>query len=303
MRRRAFCVLALAGCVPGSTTAPPPRTDAEPDEAEDDPPVAQAAPTADALDGRVAALEQAYGRKGFTVLREDPWVVIGDGPRWSVRTHAEDTVAWATRRLKEAYFSSDPSGIVEIWLFRDHASYVKHARSIFGDEPDTPYGYYTHEHDALVMNIETGGGTLVHELVHPLMRANFPACPSWFDEGLASLYEQCGEREGEIVGFTNWRLPGLQESVAEGTVPPFSELCATGDRPFYDEDPGTNYAQARYLCYWLQEHGKLREYFGRFLADASRDPSGVETLRTVIGRPLPEFKRDWEQWVLGLRYG
>jgi len=28
---------------------------------------------------------------------------------------------------------------------------------------------------------------LVHEIVHPFMRANFPECPAWFNEGLASL--------------------------------------------------------------------------------------------------------------------
>ena len=40
------------------------------------------------------------------------------------------------------------------------------------------------------MNIATGGGTLVHEIVHPFMAANFEQCPSWFNEGLGSLYEQ-----------------------------------------------------------------------------------------------------------------
>ena len=34
------------------------------------------------------------------------------------------------------------------------------------------------------MNISTGGGTLVHEIVHPFIEANFPACPPWLNEGL-----------------------------------------------------------------------------------------------------------------------
>ena len=40
------------------------------------------------------------------------------------------------------------------------------------------------------MNIGPGPGTLSHELVHPYMEANFPNVPAWFNEGLASLYEQ-----------------------------------------------------------------------------------------------------------------
>ena len=49
-----------------------------------------------------------------------------------------------------------------------------HALELFGDEPETPYGYFSAEHQALIMNIATGGGTLVHEIVHPFMEANVP---------------------------------------------------------------------------------------------------------------------------------
>ena len=51
--------------------------------------------------------------------------------------------------------------------------------------------------------VATGGGTLVHEIVHPFMRANFPECPAWFNEGMGSLYEQCSEVNGRIAGLTN----------------------------------------------------------------------------------------------------
>ena len=57
------------------------------------------------------------------------------------------------------------------------------------------------------MNIATGGGTLVHELVHPYVEADFPGAPPWLNEGLGSLFEQSDERDGYIVGLTNWRLP------------------------------------------------------------------------------------------------
>ncbi len=63
------------------------------------------------------------------------------------------------------------------------------------------------------MDISTGGGTLVHEIVHPFIEANFPNCPPWLNEGLGSLYEQSGEVQGRIHGFTNWRLHGLQADI------------------------------------------------------------------------------------------
>jgi len=86
-----------------------------------------------------------------------------------------------------------------IWLFRDKASYATHAlKTVSAILRRRPYGYYSTQHRALLMNIATGGGTLVHEIVHPFMRANFPACPAWFNEGLGSLFEQSADREGHL---------------------------------------------------------------------------------------------------------
>ena len=153
------------------------------------------------------------------------------------------------------------------------------------------------------MNISTGGGTLVHEIVHPFVAANFPDCPSWFNEGLGSLYEQCGEVDGEIHGYVNWRLPRLQEAVRKGTVPSFYTLCHTSDTDFYEKDRGTNYAQARYLCYYLQEKGLLRTYYRQFLGNRKSDPSGYRTLKAVLRwDDMKAFQKDWEAYVLKLKY-
>ncbi len=134
------------------------------------------------------------------------------------------------------------------------------------------------------MNIATGGGTLVHEIVHPFVAANFPECPAWFNEGLGSLYEQSGEEDGRIVGYTNWRLHGLQEAIRKKRVPSFKTLCSTTTDEFYEKDRGTNYAQARYLCYYLQQHGLLRKFYHRFYADRKKDPTGYATLQEILGR-------------------
>ena len=126
------------------------------------------------------------------------------------------------------------------------------------------------------MNIATGGGTLVHEIVHPFVRANFPKCPAWLNEGLGSLYEQCGERDGHIVGYPNWRLPGLQRAIKADAVPSFKELTSTTDSEFYGDDKGTNYAQARYLCYYLQEQGKLTKFYHDVRRQPERRPDRLQ---------------------------
>lgn len=240
---------------------------------------------------------------GFTVVIQPPFVVIGDGPPEAVRGRAKDTVQWAVDKLKAAYFEKDPAEILDIWLFRGKESYEKHVQAIFHSKPDTPYGYYSDADRALVMNIDTGGGTLVHEIVHPFVAANFPHCPAWFNEGLGSLYEQSGEVDGRIHGYTNWRLPGLQSAIRKHRVPAFQDLCATSDNAFYEEDRGTNYGQARYLCYYLQQHDLLRKFYRQFRQNREEDPTGYATLCDVLGRKdLKAFQKEWEAWVLELRF-
>lgn len=241
---------------------------------------------------------------GFTVVLSPPFVVIGDGPPAQVRRAAEGTVAWAVSRLKASYFPADPDEILDIWLFKDAASYERHCEARFGERPDTPYGYYSPEHKALIMNIATGGGTLVHEIVHPYVRKNFPSAPAWLNEGLGSLYEQSSERDGRIVGLTNWRLSGLQEAIRARGVPPFRSLMAASDREFYrGKHSPTGYAQSRYLLYYLQERGLLQEFYHRFHRARRSDPTGFGTLQELLGEAdMTAFQRRWEAWVLTLRF-
>ena len=240
----------------------------------------------------------------FSFVIQRPFVVAGDESRQAVQQHAEATVKWAVDRLKLDFFPNDPKQILEIWLFKDAASYEKHAALLFGDKPTTPYGYYSSAHKALIMNIATGGGTLVHEIVHPFMEANFPACPPWLNEGLGSLYEQCGDSNGHIRGFTNWRLPGLQRAIRSKLVPSFKELTALDSNAFYNEDKGVNYAQSRYLCYYLQEKGLLVKFFREFQTRQKEDATGFKTLQDLLGETdMEAFKTKWEKYVLNLRQG
>jgi hypothetical protein len=151
------------------------------------------------------------------------------------------------------------------------------------------------------MNIGTGGGTLVHEIVHPFMEANFPACPAWLNEGLGSLYEQCGDVNGHIHGFTNWRLPGLQQAIRNGNLTSFQTLTSMDATAFYNDQRGINYGQARYLCYYLQEQGLLIKFYREFHAHQKDDPTGHKSLQKVLAEAdMEAFQRKWEKYVLAL---
>jgi hypothetical protein len=249
----------------------------------------------------VAQLKKRLPSGDFTIVVQPPFVVVGDEPAEVVKERADETVKWAVEKLKQDFFTEDPNEILDIWLFKDAASYQKHTRLLFNDTPTTPYGYYSREDKALIMNISTGGGTLVHEIVHPFMEADFPACPPWLNEGMGSLYEQCGEQDGHIHGFVNWRLPGLQKAIKADQVPAFKTLLAMDRDTFYGDKSGINYAQSRYLCYYLQERGLLAKFYRQFRARHIRDPGGFQTLKAVLGESDMEgFKKKWEKYVLAL---
>jgi hypothetical protein len=241
--------------------------------------------------------------KDFTIVLQQPFVVIGDEKPGIVRYRAERTVEWFVNRIRRLYFKKDPPRIYDIWLFKDDSSYRKHARELFNDEPDTPFGYCSEAHGALIMNIGTGGGTLCHEIVHAFINSNFPDCPAWFNEGLASLYEQCSSQGDNVVGLTNWRLAGLKKEIQAGTLPSFKNLLSTTSYQFYHMGKGNNYAQARYLCYYLQEKGLLVKFYNTFSRDVKKDPSGYETLKKTLNESdMKDFKKRWEKWVLKLRF-
>jgi len=239
----------------------------------------------------------------FTALIEPPFVVIGDEDPDTVAFRASHTVRWATALLKQDYFARDPDRIIDIWLFGSEQSYEHYTVELFAEEPDTPFGFYSPKHDALLMNIATGGGTLVHEIVHPFVAANIPSCPAWINEGLGSLYEACGERGGHIRGLTNWRLAGLQRAIGQDMSPTFEHLTSRNDEQFYGDDSGIYYAQSRYLFYYLEQQGLLRRLVRDYVANQAQDPSGYQTLQTVLGNPdMAEFEQQWRDFVMALEY-
>jgi len=256
---------------------------------------AHAAPSHEDLEARAKDVRARVG-KGYAVVVEDPFVVIGDAGAKALKKDTSGFMHWTITMLEQEYFTARPDKIIEVYLFRNETTYRRGAKQLFGDDPDTPYGYYSSEHDAIIMNLGPGAGTLSHELVHPYMEANFPGVPAWFNEGLASLYERPSERDGHIVGLPNWRLPELKREIRAKTLPDLATLLSTTDDEFYKADYDA-YAFARYLVYYLQEHGELHDFYEAFRADTD-DRTGKAALEATLGEDLATFEPKWRAWVL-----
>ena len=307
---------ALAGCAPNASSDPalqpkqaPP---AQPRQAPSKPaPEAEPAAPVDATFSRAAYAEHIQQLRArlrarklgdLSIRIEDPFVVAGDGTPEELERSAR-TVRWAADRLEASFFGKRPKQILDVFLFTTAESYERGVRALTGEGPSTPYGFYSSAGGGLFMNIATGGGTLVHEIVHPYVEADFPGAPPWLNEGLGSLFEQSAERGGRIVGLTNWRLAGLQRAIARGAVPSFRALTDLPAATFYGDDSGTNYAQSRYLLYYLQEQGRLQGFYRAFRAARAEDPTGYATLVQHLGeRDMADFQRRWERYVVALRF-
>jgi hypothetical protein len=248
--------------------------------------------TARSLEEEAEAIRQEYWAMGVRATVVEPFVVASVGVPSADARLAINTVRWAVDRLRERYGMWKPADVVTIWLFSGNQSYRAGVWKLFAERPHTSYGYYSPQHHAIVIDLETGTGTLFHELVHPLLAADFESCPPWWNEGLASLYEECEERDDEIIGLTNWRLAELHEALAAGTLPPLRTLMRMTTSQFYGASEGLNYAHARYVCLHLQRLDQLAPFYRAFKSTHDRDPTGEHTLAAHVG-DLDAFDEAW----------
>jgi hypothetical protein len=243
-----------------------------------------------------------FDEEKFNYLVAAPFVIAGNGRPDNIRRYRDGTIIAAARSLQKQFFKKQPNEPVLILLIESEGPYKRLAKKWFGDNDVPYYGYFRHD-NVMVMNVGTGTGTLVHELTHALIKPDFPSVPGWFNEGLASLYEQCSLGfDDSIKGHENWRLPGLQKAINAEKLRPLGELIA--ERNFYRSDlVGVNYAQARYLMFYLQEKKLLQKYYQQFRDSAKDDPTGLESLKNVIApQSLEEFEKQWRKWVMGLEF-
>jgi hypothetical protein len=272
----------------------------------------EAAPSESPADRRLDAacretadhLRGQLGPECHVIVRE-PFVLAGNLDEDELDAWHRETISMAQRAMQREFFSREPDQPISVLLWADEASYNHYAEKLFGDRGVSIYGYYKPNSRTLVMNIATGGGTLVHELTHALVDFDFPTIPDWFNEGLASLHEQCRFREDQqgptIEGLENWRLPGLQKAIRAGRLGSLESLLAGNE--FRGRQEALNYAQARYFCLYLERQGLLNDYYRRFRNSSADDPRGSRTLATVVPDfSWPSLDREFQDWVLTLEY-
>lgn len=257
----------------------------------------------DTLDyeSKISELRNALSDE-FIIQKKSYFIIASNLTESETEKIINNTIDRAVECFYNDYFSAKPTDVTTIFLFKDDATYRYWAKKLYDDTDLSRFGYYKPYSKVMLMNISTGTGTLVHEMTHALVRYDFPDIPSWFNEGLGSLYERCSLNNGNIIGYVNWRLPDLQEAKKEGSYTSLNKLTSTSEDEFYGNRSGFNYAQARYLCMYMQEKGVLKMFYKTFRNNYIDDNTGKIFLEKIFNKSIDEIDIDFVNWVKSLEY-
>jgi hypothetical protein len=206
-----------------------------------------------------AALVRAQLPGTFTVRVASPFVVASDLSPDELDGVIAQTLLPAHRALTARYIRRPPAAPVRTYLFAGPTSLAVLSRILWKDDSPPVFGYSRRDLNLMVMDISTGGGTLIHELTHVMMWADFPEVPNWFNEGLSSLHEAVNIFPDRLQGVPNWRGAVLERAIRKNNMRSLSELVS--DPVFYGKFTEINYAHARYFCLFLQDRCDLKRFY------------------------------------------
>ena len=253
-----------------------------------------------ACDERARQLGQHLDERDRIIVRP-PFVIGGNLSEAELDRCYAETILPTKRALDLAYFDNAPDEPLTLLLYSDERSFRDASWKLDRRNTANYYGYYIRTDRRIVVNISTGEGTLAHELAHALGHFDFPNMPEWFDEGLASLYEEADFSEDglQLNGLSNWRLNHLLSAMQKRRLGTLESLISA--REIREEEQAVEYAHARYFCLYLQERGLLPFFYRKFRDRASTDPSGLRTLCEILGEEnLDPVDRNFRQWVIAL---
>jgi hypothetical protein len=245
-----------------------------------------------------------------TYLGDDAQVDVEDGvfvlvaPRGS--KSFEPSVALVRQALPALYnnrFSRRSSRPVSAYLFDNPASYDGFCKTRYRDKCPSPLGVYTSSIREIIAGQHNGVSTVIHELVHPIVEADFPKAPRWLREGISALFETPVISGTEIHGTEGWRSKNLHDPSQPGQPASLAALFSLPDDAFSDvgPDPLNAYAFARFACQWLDSPTQdLWKFYQRWRDNVGADPTGEKSFAEVVGQSPSEANEAWQKWLRSL---
>ncbi|MGH7294274.1 MAG: hypothetical protein ACRELB_05050, partial [Polyangiaceae bacterium] len=228
-----------------------------------------------------------------------------------------------------------PLSPVTVLVFADEETYVSFASTHYGVDARKLWGFYLRgSRRVMAVHGETGLDTLSHELIHPLLQADYGAgsggsrIPEWADECIAAYYEApLFPADGSIHGQpTNWRQPTLRAALRSSDPPRLESFFGMSDdafegkaRPYPDMNVDADvarpiellhYAAVRSFCAWMDAQGggaggqhphggqgKLWPWYRAWRDGARTDPTGERAFAAVMGQTPAQATEAWRRWA------
>lgn len=235
-----------------------------------------------------AQIEYVDDQYAWKQLEKDGMQVFWTGEDANVGQAALDAVVKALP-LQQSYIPFEPPDPLRIYVYPS-ADDLRAALRLTGRDW---VGGHAHPELGVILVSATNPSTaeiemektIPHELSHMLLYeatgANYGNIPIWFDEGLATLFEETTNGDYEVI---------LEEAVLTNNTIPFAELC----RSFPEESDKALLAYAQsssFIRYIQDEYGNFAILqMIRALADGA-DCQSVTT--RAIDRSLVELNEEW----------
>ncbi len=163
-------------------------------------------------------------------------------------------------------------------------------------------GQYDHDRKQLVA--QDLGSTLRHEYFHALHWRHATRLgqqhPTWIMEGMACLVEDLEPINGRLRPVPSWRTNIAKRIARIGRTPKIEKFAAAPRKIFLKGRPMAHYAQARAFFMYLDDQGKLGDFYDHYIEHYEQDPTGAESVRAVLGQPWKQINRDYRLWLMDL---
>jgi len=208
-----------------------------------------------------------------------------------------------------SFFARRPDRAVTVYVVSSAAAFAELCDYRFTSGCERNLGAYSRKTRDLIVNIGPGSSSILHELVHPLVQTDFPRAPSWFEEGIAALFEKpVFDPPGELHGARNWRDDRITAALGASWLRAkvhLPKLFAVDDETLDGPDQDLVYAMARSLCEWLDGRGgaggQLWPFYRAWRDAVAEDPSGEKSFAKVTGMTPDQADAAWLGWVKGMR--
>ena len=220
----------------------------------------------------------------FNAISEDVFVIVGPDTEEELSQHYLRGVKDFYAFFKKTYFSKTPQSYLSLIISEDPTELMRSARTIDASlevESRAPFfGFYMPANHLAFATIGGGYGTLLHEMMHALIRNENPDTPRWLEEAMASLYERCIWRDGRLTPLPNWRI-----SMMHGHVTSLGEL---DDIIEYENVHSRALSNLRLLLVFLDQENKLVDFYKAVLKNPTS--FSIEKTLSQLHEDLSESK-------------